>query len=125
MGTTQLRVVGAGLFFLFIFLSGFWLSHSGKPYRVIILTIHKLIGLVAGVFLVMTVYRIHQVVPLSPVENTTIVVTVLFFAGNVATGGLLSTNKPMPVAISMIHKLSPYLTVLSTTVTLYLLLNCK
>ena len=125
MGTTQLRVVGAGLFFLFIFLSGFWLSRSGKPHSVIILTIHKLIGLAAGVFLVMTVYPIHQVAPLSPVEITAIVVTVLFFAGNVATGGLLSTDKTMPAVILGLHQITPYLTVLSTAVTLYLLLSRK
>ena len=125
MGTTQLRVVGAGLFFLFIFLSGFWLSRSGKPHSVIILTIHKLIGLAAGVFLVMTVYPIHQVAPLSPVEITAIVVTVLFFAGNVATGGLLSTDKTMPAVIVRLHQITPYLTVLSTAVTLYLLLSRK
>jgi hypothetical protein len=125
MGTTELRIVGTGLFFLLIFLSGFWLSRTGKPYSVITLTIHKLIGLAAGVFLVMTVYRIHQVVPLGPVEITAIVVTVLFFAGTVATGGLLSTDKPMPAAISMMHKLFPYPTVLSTVATLYLLLSHK
>lgn len=125
MGTTQLGVVGAGLFFLLIFLSGYWLSNSGKPLNVIILTIHKLIGLAAGVFLVMTVYRIHQVAPLSPVEITTIVVTVLFFAGNVATGGLLSTDKPMPAVILKLHQITPFLTVLSTAVTLYLLLSRK
>ena len=125
MGTTQSIIVGAGLFFLFIFLSGIWLSHSGKPYGVIILTIHKLIGLAAGVFLVMTVYRIHQVAPLSPVEITAIVVTVLFFAGNVATGGLLSTDKPVPAAILRMHRITPVLTVLSTAVTLYLLLSRK
>jgi len=125
MSTNQLRVVSAGLFFLFIFLSGFWLSRTGKPYSGIILTIHKLIGLAAGAFLVMTVYRIHQVAPLSPVEITAIVVTVLFFAGNVATGGLLSTDKPMPAAISRMHQIMPFLTVLSTAVTLYLLVSPK
>jgi hypothetical protein len=50
MSTNQLRVVSAGLFFLFIFLSGFWLSRTGKPYSGIILTIHKLIGLAAVPF---------------------------------------------------------------------------
>jgi hypothetical protein len=123
MGTTQLRVVGAGLFFLFIFLSGFWLSQSGKPYSAIIFNIHKLIGLAAGVFLAITVYQIHQVAPLGPVEIAAVVVTVLFFAGTVAAGGLLSIDKPMPSAISMMHKLFPYITVLSTAVTLYLLLS--
>jgi hypothetical protein len=125
MDTIQLRVIGAGLFFLFIFLSGFWLSRSGKPYSAIIFNIHKLIGLAAGVFLVMTVYQIHQVAPLGPVEITAIVVTVLFFVGTVTAGGLLSIDKPMPAAISMMHKLFPYLTALSTAVTLYLLLSRK
>jgi len=125
MGTTGLRVVGTGLFFLFIFLSGIWLSHSGKPLNVIILTIHKLIGLAAGVFLVMTVYRIHQVAPLGPVEITAVVVTGLFFAGNVATGGLLSTGKPISVAILRMHQIIPFLTVLSTAGALYLLLGRK
>jgi hypothetical protein len=92
---------------------------------VITLTIHKLIGLAAGVFLVMTVYRIHQVAPLGPVEITAIVVTVLFFAGTVTAGGLLSTGKPMSAAISTLHQITPYLTVLSTAVTLYLLLSRK
>ena len=125
MSATQLRIVSTGLFFLFIFLSGYWLSHSGKPLNVIILTIHKSIGLAAGVFLVLTVYRIHQVAPLSPIEITAIVVTVLFFAGNVATGGLLSTDKPTPAAILKMHQITPFLTVLSTAVTLYLLLGRK
>jgi len=125
MSATQLRIVNTGLFFLFIFLSGYWLSHSGKPLNVIILTIHKSIGLAAGVFLVLTVYRIHQVAPLSPIEITAIVVTVLFFAGNVATGGLLSTDKTMPAVILRLHQITPYLTVLSTAVTLYLLLGRK
>jgi hypothetical protein len=92
---------------------------------VIILTIHKLIGLAAGIFLVMIVYRIHQLAPLSPVEITAIVVTVLFFAGTVATGGLLSTDKPMSAAVLRMHQIAPYPTVLSTAVTLYLLLSRK
>lgn len=125
MSATLLRVVGTGLFFLFIFLSGIWLSKSGKPLNGIILTIHKLIGLAAGVFLVMTVYRIHQVAPLSTVEITAIVVTILFFAGNVTAGGLLSTGKPMPAAILTMHQITPFLTVLSTAATLYLLLGRK
>ena len=123
MSTTQLRVVGAGLFFLLIFLSGFWLSRSGKPYSAIIFNIHKLIGLAAGVFLVMTVYQIHQVAPLGLVKIVAIVVTVLFFAGTVTAGGLLSIDKPMSASVVILHKITPYLTVLSTAATLYLLLS--
>ncbi|UCH63945.1 MAG: hypothetical protein JSU77_05770 [Fidelibacterota bacterium] len=125
MSINQLRFVGTGVFFLFIFLSGFWLSHSGKPYSSMIFNIHKLIALAAGIFLAITVSRIHQVAPLSPVEITAIAVTVLFFAGNAATGGLSSIDKPMPAAVLTMHHILPYLTVLSTAVTLYLLVNRK
>ena len=125
MSTNQLRVVSAGLFYLFIFLSGIWLSRSGKPYSVIILAIHKLISLAAGVFLVMAIYQINQAAKLSAVELIAVVVTGLFFLGTIVTGGLLSTGKPMPAAILRMHQITPFLTVLSTAATLYLLLSRK
>jgi hypothetical protein len=125
MDANQLRVVVTGLSFVFIFLSGYWLSRSGKPYSAIVFSIHKLVGLAMGVFLIMTVRQVHQAAPLGPAEIAAIVVTILLFVGVVAAGGLLSVDKPMPVAVSMVHKLLPYVTVLSTAVTLYLLLNRK
>jgi hypothetical protein len=121
MSTVRFRVVIVGLSFLFIFLSGFWLSRTGKPYNGLIFTIHKLVGLAMGVFLIMTIKQVHQVAPLGPVEITAIVVTALFFAATVTMGSLLSIGKPMPTVISMMNKLFPYPTVLSTVVTLYLL----
>ena len=115
----------AGLFFVFIILSGFWLSHTGRPLNVIILTIHKLISLAAVVFLVITIYRIHQVTPLSPVDIAASAVTLLFFIVMIATGGLLSTTKTMPGIILKAHQIMPYLVILSTAATLYLLLVRK
>ena len=125
MGTTQSIIVGAGLFFLFIFLSGIWLSHSGKPLNVIILTIHKLISLAAVVFLVITIYQINRVANLNTIELTAGVVTGLFLLGTIISGGLLSTGKPMPAAILTMHQITPFLTVFSTAATLYLLLGRK
>ncbi|MFH1632817.1 MAG: hypothetical protein ABIG63_02250 [Chloroflexota bacterium] len=125
MSTNQLRVVSAGLFFLFIFLSGIWLGHSGKPYGVIILTIHKLISLAAVVFLVRTVYQINQAAKLSGVEFIAVVVTGLLFLGTIVVGGLLSTDKSMPASVSAMHQITPFLTVLSTATTLYLLQSRK
>ena len=121
MGTNQLRLVGAGLFFLFIFLSGFWLSRSGKPYSAIILTIHKLISLAAVVLLGITIYRTNQAATLSTIELLAAIVTGLFFPGTIITGGLLSIDKIMPAIILRLHQITPYLTVLCSTATLYLL----
>jgi hypothetical protein len=125
MGTTQLRIAGAGLFCLFILLSGFWLSRSGKPYNDIIFTVHKLIALAAVVLFVIALYRINRVAALSAVELAAGIVTGVFFLGLFATGGLLSIDRPMPEIVLKLHHVIPYLAVLSTAGTLYLVLTRK
>jgi hypothetical protein len=122
MNTLLSKAVPMGISFLLIFLSGFWLSRSGKPYPGIIFNIHKFIVLGTFVYLALTVNKIHAAAPLSPVSTSAIVITVLCFAGMMVTGGLLSINKPMPAAVSMIHKLFPYSTLLSTSAAMFFLL---
>jgi hypothetical protein len=131
MTTTQSTIISVGIFFLFIILSGFWVSRSGKPYSTFIFTVHKLIGLGAGIFLIRTVYITHQAMPLSGIQWTAIAITVLLFVFTVAAGGLLSVlaegrlqnlGTSMQKAIELAHKISPYLIVLATMMTLYLLL---
>lgn len=117
------QLVVAGLFYFFIFLFGYWVSHSGKPYSVILLTIHKLISVAVVVYLVMAILQRNKVAALNTIELSVLVVTGLFFLCSVITGGLLSTDKSMPVAVQRLHQIIPYLTVLSTAVSLYLLLN--
>lgn len=121
MSITLPKLASTGIFFVFIFLSGFWLNRARKPYSVLIVTVHKLIGLAAGIFLGLAVYRIHQATPLNTVQIVSVLVTVLFFAMNVATGSLLSTNKPMAGTINIINKWFPYLTIIATGVMIYLL----
>jgi len=104
------------------FLSGFWLSRAGKPYNGIALTIHKLISLAAAVLLAVIIHQVNQATALHTIEWIASTVTGLLFLGTVITGGLLSANNPMPRVIQRLHQITPYLTVLSTAVTLYLLL---
>jgi hypothetical protein len=125
MNPIQLKLVSTTLFYFFIFIFGFWLSYAGKPYSVIILTVHKLISLAAFVFLIVTVYRFNQASTLNAIELTTAVVTGLLFIGTIITGGLLSTDKPMPAMVSTLHLILPFLTVPSTAATLYLLFSHK
>lgn len=122
MNITLSRFASTVSFFVFIFISGIWLHRKGSPFSMLLVTIHKLIGLATGVFLALNIYRIHKTAPLSPVQIVAVAVTILLFAVNVATGSLLSTNKAMPEAVSIINKFFPYLTVVATGVMLYLLL---
>ena len=123
MSTTQGRVVGVALLFLLIFLSGIWVSRSGKPYSTAPFTIHKLAGLAVGVLLALIVYRTYQVAPLGLLDIAAVVITVLFFVGAVVVGALLSIDKPMPAVVLRLHQILPVLALLSTAGTLYLLLR--
>lgn len=125
------KVIITGLFFVFVFLFGFWLSHSGKPYNSFIFNFHKLIGLAMGIFLALTVYQAHQSAPFNLLTILVITLTVIIFFILVAAGGLLSIeaaggleniNQSVSAAISVIHKVFPYLALFSVAVTLYLLL---
>ena len=123
MSTTPVRAVGIGMLFLVIVLSGIYLSRSGKPYSTFLFTVHKLVGLAVGVWLVVIVYQMHQSAPLSLLQMATIAITVLAFAGTVVAGGLLSLDRPMPAVAQTLHQVLPALSVLSTAGTLYLLLR--
>ena len=127
MNTNQLRVVGMGAAFIIMFLSGFWLNRTGKPYGTLIFAIHKLIGVGIGVLLFVMIKQIHQTASLASVEVIAVTITVLFFLATVTTGSLLSVpiSKPMPDIVSTLNKIFPYFTVLSTGIMLYLLLNRK
>ncbi len=129
MNAAVLKVVITGLFFLLIFVFGFWLSGLGKPYNSILFNIHKLVGLAAAVFLIVLLVQRHKAVPLQPLEIGAVVLTATIFVTTIVTGGLLNVlatgglatlGRPVRLAILLVHKIFPYLAVLSTAGTLYL-----
>jgi hypothetical protein len=117
------RAISAGLLFLFVFASGIWLSRSGRPLNVAFSTVHKLVSLAVGIYLLVTIYQSNQQVSLDSAEWLAIVVTGLCFLGTVASGGLLSTENPMPVAVLRVHQVMPVLALLSSAASLYLVLG--
>lgn len=123
MSTTQQGVIGVGLAFVLIFVTGILLWRSGKPFSTALITIHKLVGIAAGIWLGVIVNQARQAAPLGGGAIAAIVVTVLFFVVIVAAGGLLSIDKPMPVAVRRLHQVVPVLAVLATAGMLVLLLG--
>jgi hypothetical protein len=110
------------LLYLGIFVSGLWLSRLGRPFNMILLTVHKLISLAAIILLGFTVYRVTWEGPLGALDWIVVSITGLFFLGTIATGALLSGDKPMPAVVLTLHRVTPFLTVISTAVALVLLL---
>jgi hypothetical protein len=119
----QMRMIGSGLLFVLIFVSGFQLTRSGRPYGVFLLTVHKLASLAAVGLLVVAAYQVYQADALGATQLVVAVVAILFFLDTMATGGLLSIGNPVPAAILTMHRVVPYVTLLSTAAALYLLLS--
>jgi heme A synthase len=119
------KLIIAGVSFLLILLSGFWLSGTGRPLNSILLTVHKLISVAAVVYLIVNVIKVHRATPLNPFEIGLSLASLLFFLVMVATGGLLSTSKTMPVFVLKIHQIMPYMVIMATSITLYQLLIRK
>ena len=125
MTTNHFRILYTTVLFLLIFLSGFWLSRGGRPYGVLLLTVHKLLSVGAVVFLTVILVRINRMDGISLAELIAAVITGVLFLGTIATGGLLSTAKLMPALVHQLHQITPFLTLASTALTLYLLLTRK
>lgn len=122
MGATT-RFVITAVFFLLVFLSGFWLSRTGRPLNASISAVHKLMGVAGGVFLIASVYQLNKVAPLDSVAWTSVVVTGLCFAAVVASGGVLSSKEPMPTTVLRMHQVAPVLAVVSTAWMLYMVVG--
>jgi len=127
MNTNQLRTVSMGVGFLIMFLSGFWLNRTGKPYGTFIFAIHKLIGVGIGILLFIMIKQINQTSQLNTPEIIAVIVTVLFFLATVTTGSLLSVpvSNPLPEIVRTLNKIFPYFTVISAAITFFILLNRK
>jgi hypothetical protein len=110
------------LLFLVIFLSGYRLSRSGKPYGTLLLTIHKLISVGALVYLAITVFKTES---LSTSALMVSILAGLSFLLLVASGGVISAAKEPPAWVKLAHKVLPYLCILATAGALYLILVSK
>jgi hypothetical protein len=77
------------------------------------------------VFLVFTIYQKNQVATLGATELVASAVTGFVFLGTGISGGILSTDKPKPGSLLRVHQIAPFLTVLSTALTVYLLVIRK
>lgn len=125
MNGIQSKAIITGIWFVLIFLSGFWLSRSGKPYPVLVLALHKLITVGTIIYLAINLARANSSTPLGGRPVAALTLTVACFLIMLATGGLLSVDKAMPAIVNRIHQILPYLTVVSAGITVYLTLFAR
>ena len=122
MGMIEVRALGAAAFFLVILLSGVWLSRRGRPFSALIMTVHKLLGLGAGIFLVVTLVQLERAAGLGAGVIAAAVVTGLALLGAAATGAMLSGAKPAPALLLRLHQAAALLAPVGAAVLFCLLL---
>ena len=121
MNITIWGIVGVLIMFVAIIGTGFWISSGGKPYNTGIFTIHKLITIAAVVVLAIITVKTHKSSGLNAAGLVGIITTGILLLGDMATGGMLSVDKIMPSIVGKMHQILPYLTTVSTGITLFLL----
>jgi len=115
----QPELISIGVFFIVIFLFGYLLSRQGKPYGVLLFNAHKLLALGTMVFLVVMVYRRHQIEPLASNQIAWLIATVVIAIITIVIGGLQNTELNLPAAVKFTHKVFPYLIVIFTALSGY------
>jgi hypothetical protein len=121
MNTVTTKLIGVAALFLLIFIFGFWLSRSGKPYSPALFNIHKLLSLGALVLIGVLAYRSHQQAALNGAQVTALALMLVCFLVSMITGGLLNLERTQ-TALKWVHHVIPYLTFLTSAGSLYLLL---
>jgi hypothetical protein len=124
MSATGLRILGAVLFLVAIFVSGFVLRGAGRPYNSALLTVHKLIALAAAVLFIITVVQINKASGLSTLELAMTIVTGILLLGAIVSGGLSSIST-MPIILVRVHQITLSLATVFVAITLYFLLHGK
>jgi len=120
MGALEARPLGVILSLLIIFISGFWLSHAGKPFGGAAGFIHKFISLAAVILLINLTVHAHHAVRLSGVEWAVCVLAILLFVAAIASGGIVMAGVSVPLA-RVAHQVAPYLVLLATVAVIWIL----
>jgi hypothetical protein len=121
MATLEITIVSAILIAVIVFLSGRWMNRSGKPYNTIVLALHKLISFGIFVYIIISCYQLNGAVAFTSAESACCLSAAGAFLAAVASGGFLSTNRPMPSFVQVIHRVSSTASTLLTGILIYIL----
>lgn len=119
MDNIVISIAIISVLFVIIFVSGYRLNKTAKPYNTITFNIHKLIGLAVIAVIIVNIYSINQISDLGFTEWISCIIGGLLFLSAVVSGGMLSIDKQMLKTISMIHKIISYLIILTIAIIYY------
>jgi len=107
------KFAGPAILFVLIFISGFWLSHLGKPYSALFFNVHKLIALAGVIFLGLVIYQARAAAQLDALAIAALVFTAICCLLMIITGGLQNIDPPLPAWLGVVHRIFPYVTMVA------------
>ena len=113
----EFRIVITAVLFLAMIISGVVLSKTGRPLNNLLFTIHKLVVIAAIIFMIYTVYLLQKNLELHSLELILIITTGLLLLITFVTGALLSFEKLVSEALQVIHKVTPFVTLVALAIT--------
>ncbi len=117
-----LYILGAGLAFVAIFVTGLRLSVLKKTRNTMLLSAHKISALCVVVLLVVTAVRVNGLSRLEPIDWAVVAAAAALWIATAASGGLISAREAVERGVRVAHRVTAILTVLASAAALYLLL---
>lgn len=122
METISTKLIAAGILFLLTLISGVIVSRSGRPLSIGLVTVHKLIAVVAIILIGMAANQLYKTVEGKLlVEWIVMIIGGISFLALIATGALLTREEmQLPGAVLKIHQAAPLLALAASTLSIYL-----
>lgn len=115
------RTYISGALFIPTIATGYLMSHNDGYPNTLLLTTHKLASVSNLILLDVTTIHKKKRMNLSVAEKIAAITMNVSFISTIGTGGMLSMKKPMPEAVHKMHSISPWLSVVSSGILLFLL----
>ncbi|MCF8360853.1 MAG: hypothetical protein K9H26_19030 [Prolixibacteraceae bacterium] len=131
MKTVEMKLIATGVLFFLMLITGVFVKKAGKPYPVFLLSIHKILSLLAAVATVITVVQMYKKVDASFWIWALMVITGLFFLLSFTSGTILTTDKDNSgqkekteneaEPMKRMHVIAPILTTILAALTFFLM----
>jgi hypothetical protein len=120
--TMTLRIIISGMLIVLLFVTGIFLTRTGKPYHVLVLAIHKIVtvALIVLMFMLIVPAIMQAVIPI--VHLVVAAFLALGLIGMIASGGMMSLDKYQGVML-WIHRVSVAVFLLCFLDLMYVLLS--
>ena len=111
------------IFGAIVFLTGYWLHRTGSPYGTFVLAIHKLVALIAIIFIGTLLVAVNRDVGLSMAELFLAGAALILLIVTMASGGVLSAVDKSPQWVLLLHRIIPYFASLAAGLCAYISLT--